>query len=121
MWISGDRGGACGTRVGVKLGDGKLTVDSVLPGDAPCWLRLQSGRTELHRLGSAPLPVVARPLAPHHGRALVGPGVVAGQHAPRPHPQVSDRPALLWGRWNDLGMTGMQAGMQASLLPTPSR
>lgn len=94
-----------------ELVDGKLTVDSVLPGDAPCRL-LQSGRAELHRLGSAPRPVVARSLAPHHGRAAVGPGVVAGQHTPRPHPQVCDRPVLMWGRWSGLGMTG--AGGYAS-------
>lgn len=88
------------------LVNGKLTVESVLPGDAPCRRRLQLGRAELHRLGSALHLVVARPLAPPHGRAAVGPGVAAGRHTPRLHPQVSDRPAFLWGRRNGLGTTG---------------
>lgn len=87
--------------------DAKLTVASVLPGDAPCQRRLQLGRTEFHPLGSALRLMVARPLAPRRGRATVGPGVAAGRHTPRPHPQVSDhRPPLLWGRRNGLGTAG---------------
>lgn len=96
------------------LVNGKLTVDSMLPGDAPC--RLEPGKTELYHLGSAPHLVVARPLAPHLGRATEEPGVTAGQHTLHPHLQVSDRPASCCGRGRQV-----PAGMQASLLPTLSR
>lgn len=71
-------------------------LDLVLPGDALCLRQLQPGEIELRRPGSAPRLAAARPLGPHRGRAAVGPGVAAGQHAPRLRPQVCGCPSPLW-------------------------
>lgn len=72
-------------------------LDLVLPGDALCLRQLQPGEIELRRPGSAPRLAAAQPLGPRRGRAAVGPGVAASQHAPRLRPQVCGCPTLWWG------------------------
>lgn len=82
---------------GNVLAGAKLTADLVLPGDALCLRRFQPGGIELRCPGSAPRLAAARPLGPRRGRAVVGPGVAASQHAPRLRPQVCGCPTLWWG------------------------